>query len=379
MKILYVTTIGLTMTFFKDLVKELIDKGNTVDIACNEDIRPVEQCYHEWGCIVHQIDCTRSPFNTGNIKAVKQLRKIAVDGRYDIVHCHTPIAGACTRLAMRPLRKNGLEVIYTAHGFHFYKGAPFLNWLIYYPVEKICAHFTDALFTINHEDYDFAKKKIKVKQIEYVPGVGVDIDKFKNIVVDKSAKRKELGIPEDAYLMLSVGELNENKNHQLVIRALAEINDSGVHYAVAGVGPLKEYLLNLAKELGVADRVHLLGYINDIPEIYKIADLNAFPSLREGLGLAAIEGLSAGLPVVCLDNRGTREYADIKGVNVCPDFTPKSMADTISRVISDKKQFLQDDFGSIERFSIKTVNKKCLVYTIFDKSSSVCESVIECG
>ena len=360
MKILYVTTIGLTMTFFKDLVKELIDKGNTVDIACNENIRPVERCYHEWGCIVHQIDCTRSPFNTGNIKAVKQLRKIAVDGRYDIVHCHTPIAGACTRLAMRPLRKNGLRVIYTAHGFHFYKGAPFLNWLIYYPVEKICAHFTDALFTINHEDYDFAKKKIKAKQIEYVPGVGVDIDKFRNVVVDKSAKRKELGIPEDAFLLLSVGELNENKNHQLVIRALAEINDSGVHYAVAGVGPLKEYLLNLAKELGVADRVHLLGYINDIPEIYKIADLNAFPSLREGLGLAAIEGLSAGLPVVCLDNRGTREYADIKGVNVCPDFTPKSMADTISHVISEKKLFLQDDFGSIERFSIKTVNKKML-------------------
>ena len=112
MKILYVTTIGLTMTFFKDLVKELIDKGNTVDIACNEKIRTVEQCYHDWGCRVYQIDCTRSPLNSGNIKAVKQLRKIAVDGEYDIVHCHTPIAGACTRFAMRPLRKNGLEVIY---------------------------------------------------------------------------------------------------------------------------------------------------------------------------------------------------------------------------------------------------------------------------
>ena len=115
----------------------------------------------------------------------------------------------------------------------------------------------------------------------------------------------------------------------------------------------------------MADRVHLLGYINDIPEIYKIADLNAFPSLREGLGLAAIEGLSAGLPVVCLDNRGTREYADINGVNICTDVTPKSMADTISHVISGKKQFLQDDFGSIERFSIKTVNKKMFsVYSL---------------
>lgn len=358
MKILYVTTIGLTMTFFKDLVKELIDKGNTVDIACNEKIRTVEQCYHDWGCRVYQIDCTRSPLNSGNIKAVKQLRKIAVDGEYDIVHCHTPIAGACTRFAMRPLRKNGLEVIYTAHGFHFYKGAPFLNWLIYYPIEKICANFTDILFTINHEDYNFAKEKIKAKQIEYVPGVGVNIDKFRTVVVDKTAKRKELGIPEDVFLVLSVGELNENKNHQLVIRALAEINNPKIHYAIAGVGPLKEYLLNLAKELDVSDRVHLLGYINDVPEIYKIADLNAFPSLREGLGLAAIEGLSAGLPVVCLDNRGTREYADINGVNICTDVTPKSMAETISHIINEEKIFIQDDFDSIERFSIETVNKK---------------------
>lgn len=358
MKILYVTTIGLTMTFFKDLVKELIDKGNTVDIACNEKIRTVEQCYHDWGCRVYQIDCTRSPLNSGNIKAVKQLRKIAVDGEYDIVHCHTPIAGACTRFAMRPLRKNGLEVIYTAHGFHFYKGAPFLNWLIYYPIEKICANFTDILFTINHEDYNFAKEKIKAKQIEYVPGVGVNIDKFRTVVVDKTAKRKELGIPEDVFLVLSVGELNENKNHQLVIRALAEINNPKIHYAIAGVGPLKEYLLNLAKELDVSDRVHLLGYINDVPEIYKIADLNAFPSLREGLGLAAIEGLSAGLPVVCLDNRGTREYADINGVNICTDVTPKSMAETISHIINEEKIFIQDDFDSVERFSIETVNKK---------------------
>ena len=117
-------------------------------------------------------------------------------------------------------------------------------------------------------------------------------------------------------------------------------------------------MLNLAKELDVSDRVHLLGYINDVPEIYKIADLNAFPSLREGLGLAAIEGLSAGLPVVCLDNRGTREYADINGVNICTDVTPKSMAETISHIINEEKIFIQDDFDSIERFSIETVNKK---------------------
>ncbi|MDD7601319.1 MAG: glycosyltransferase [Firmicutes bacterium] len=360
MRILYVTTIGLTMGFFKSFINDLIQEGHVVDIACNDTDAKVPECYREWGCNVYPLSCSRTPVNAGNLRAIKEIKKLAEDNHYDIVHCHTPIAGACTRLACRSLRKRGTRVIYTAHGFHFYKGAPLLNWLIYYPVEKFCAHFTDTLITINHEDYELAKKKMKARQVEYVPGVGIDAEKFRNTDVDKQAKRKELGIPEDAFLLLSVGELNENKNHELVIKGLAYIADQNIHYAIAGMGPLNHYLRNLAQKLGVDNCVHLLGYRNDISEIYKMADADVFPSLREGLGMAAIEGLASGLPVICLDNRGTREYTDFDGVFVCSKSEPQNMADAILDVVAKKDGLIPTDYEEIRRFSKETVNEKLL-------------------
>lgn len=308
MKILYVTTIGTTMQFFKSFIRSLIDDGNIVDIATNETESKIPDYYREWGCNVYHIDTSRSPFNKGNINAVKQIRQVVSEGKYDIVHCHTPIAAMCTRIACRKLRKHGIRVFYTAHGFHFYKGAPLKNWLLYYPVEKICSYWTDVLITINHEDYALAQKKMKAERVEYVPGVGIDVDKFKNTVVDRVAKRQELGIPEDAFLLLSVGELNENKNHQIVIKAIAELNDNNIHYAIAGDGPLKYYLEKLAVELGVENRLHLLGYRTDVAELYKTADVFCFPSYREGLPVSVMEAMASGLPLICSNNRGTREF-----------------------------------------------------------------------
>ena len=165
MKILYVTTIGTTMGFFHSFIKELIDEGNTVDFACNSTISNVPECYRDLECRIFNLSCTRSPLNRDNIRAYKQLKKMISENHYDIVHCHTPVAGAITRLACREYRKGGLKVIYTAHGFHFYKGAPLKNWLVYYPIEKFCSHFTDTLITINREDYDLANKKMQVKLV----------------------------------------------------------------------------------------------------------------------------------------------------------------------------------------------------------------------
>ena len=300
----------------------------------------------------------RSPLSKSNLEAVKELKKIVFENHYDIVHCHTPIAGVCTRLACKSFRKNGLKVIYTAHGFHFYKGAPIKNWLVYYPIEKYCSRFTDVLITINREDYALAKKKMKAQKTEYVPGVGIDVDKFRNTVVDRTAKRKELGIPENAFLLFSVGELNANKNHQIVIRALAQLNDSNIHYMIAGKGDLHDELICLANRLGVAKQVHLLGYRKDVAELYKTADVDAFPSIREGLGLAAIEGMAAGLPLVCSDNRGTKEYAiNGKGALVCNSIN--DFVSAIDRLHTDprlKEKLCQTGSKRVERFSTVAVS-----------------------
>lgn len=308
MKILYVTTIGSTMGFFKSFINQLIDEGHTIDIATNEDGSNVPACYREWGCTIHQIDTSRSPLKKGNIKAIKQLKMLVEREQYDIVHCHTPVAAMCTRLACRGVRKKGTKVIYTAHGFHFYKGAPLKNWLIYYPVEKFCSHFTDVLITINNEDYELASEKLKAKKVVYVPGVGIDLEKFSKCTVDINEKRKELGIPENAFVLLSVGELNQNKNHEVIIKAISKSSFNSIHYVVAGIGAKKYYLEQLSMQLNVNDRIHLIGYRSDVNELYKMADVCVFPSIREGLGMCAIEGMASGLPLIVSDNRGTRSY-----------------------------------------------------------------------
>jgi len=295
------------MTFFRDLIRTLLDEGHTVDILCNETVEKVPDCYREWNCRIYHHTCSRSPFSKGNLSAVRWIREVVTKGEYDIVHCHTPIASICTRFACRKLRKTGLKVIYTAHGFHFYKGAPLKNWLLYYPVEKLCSRFTDLLITINHEDYDLAKRKMNAAHVAYVPGVGIDVDKFRNTVINRAEKRQELGVPADAFLLASVGELNANKNHEVIIRAMAQLQNDALHYVIAGIGPLEQHLTDLSRDLGLSDHVHLLGYRNDVPEIYKAADVCCFPSIREGLPVAVMEAMAVGLPIIAGNNRGTRD------------------------------------------------------------------------
>ncbi len=340
MRILYVTTVGSTMYFFQGLIRQLLDEGHTVDIACNDGIKPVLPCYREWGCRVFTISCTRSPFSPSNIKAVKQIKKIVAEGGYDIVHCHTPIASACARLACRKFRREGLRVVYTSHGFHFYKGAPLKNWIVYYPVEKICSRFTDTLITINEEDYLLSKEKLSVAEVERIPGVGVDLERFRVSLPDRSKKRSELGVPEDAFLLISVGELNENKNHKVVIRALSQLNDPRIHYMIAGKGGLSGYLKDLSIELGVSRQVHLLGFREDVPELYAVSDVVVFPSVREGLGLVSVEGMASGLPLICADNRGTREYSAPFREDglVCPANDASAFAAAIKSLADDPEK-----------------------------------------
>lgn len=365
MRILYVTTVGSTMHFFAALIRKLLDQGHTVDIACNEEIRPIPLCYRDWGCWVYPISCKRAPLSRANLAAVRQLRSIISSGGYDIVHCHTPVAGVCSRLACRELRKTGLRVFYTSHGFHFYRGAPLKNWLLYYPAEKLCARFTDTLITINREDFELARRQLHAGRVAYVPGVGVDVEAFHNARADREVLRSQLGIPAKAFLLISVGELNANKNQQLIIQALALLKEPCVHYLLVGAGPQKKKLEAMAQSLGVAGQVHMAGFRSDVAKLYKISDLNVFPSLREGLGLAAIEGMAANLPLLCADNRGTREYA---GVFQREDFhsvcvSAEEYAAAIRRLMKDPALYQQLSilgYEGAKRFSGEKVNRQML-------------------
>ncbi len=361
MKILYVTTIGCTMMFFESFISELIKNGHTVDIACNEETSSVPQFYRESGCKIHHISCTRNPLNASNLKSIKEISALVDENNYDLVHCHTPIAAALTRLACRKARKKGLRVLYTAHGFHFYKGAPLLNWLIYYPVEKFCSYFTDVLITINKEDYNFAKKRLCAKEVCYVPGVGIDTEKFSFNSSARSEKRSELGLLDDDILILSVGELNENKNHQVVIKALAKSGHKNIHYAIAGRGESHDFLISLANELGVSERVHLLGYRTDIDMLYSAADICCIPSIREGLVVAALEGISCGVPLVSSKCRGTVDYAvDGENAFLCNWNSADEFAHAIDRLAEDKalrEKLSIQSVQTAQRFDKSVVSK----------------------
>lgn len=309
MKILYVTTVSMTMGFFPEHIKMLMGEGHSVEIVTNCE-QPLPEIYKTLGCKSYDIRFSRSPFNKDNLTAYKQLKALVEKEHYDIVHCHTPNAAMVTRLACRKVRKQGTKVFYTAHGFHFFKGAPLKNWLMYYPVEKFCARYTDVLITINHEDFELAKKKMHAKKVCYVPGVGIDLSKIQNVQCDRNEVRKSMGVPEDCFLLLSIGELNVNKNHQVVVKALARLNNKNVHYAIAGLGDQKDNLLNLAKELGVENQFHLLGYRTDALQLYKAADVFVFPSFREGLSVSMMEAMASGMPIVCTKIRGNVDLVE---------------------------------------------------------------------
>lgn len=172
--------------------------------------------------------------------------------------------------------------------------------------------------------------------------------------------RKSIGVPIDAVLTVSAGELNTNKDHEVVIRALALLNDASIHYAIAGTGDLYQYLLDLAAEFGVSTQVHLLGFRSDIQDLYHASNICAFPSLREGLGMAALEGMACDLPLICSDNRGTRDYAvDGENAFVCRSHSADGFADAIKTIISDekiKKKMSDNGPNKVEYFSKGNVN-----------------------
>lgn len=323
-KILYVATVVKThiMEFHIPYLKMLKDMGWETAVAARNDYENPQECNIPYCDTFFDIPFERQPFKSGNIKAYKRLKRIIDNGNYDIIHCHTPVGAMITRLAAREARKRGTKVFYTAHGFHFYKGAPLLNWILYYPVEKWLSHMTDVLITITHEDYERANRKFKSVKVEYVPGVGIDIKRFGKGSPERSVElRSELGIPDSATVLLSVGEVNANKNHKVVIQVLPYFPN--MYFVICGQGSLINEHRELAEELGVSNRVIMTGYRNDVVDFYNMANVFVFPSFREGLPVALMEAIASGLICVASRNRGSDDLIIDKDLL----FDPKNVDD----------------------------------------------------
>jgi glycosyltransferase EpsD len=360
-KVLFCATVDYHFkAFHLPILKWFKEKGWEVHVAASGEIELpyVDQKYN--------IPIQRSPFQTNNIAAYLELKSIINENDYKIIHCHTPMGGVLTRIAAKKSRKVGTKVLYTAHGFHFCKGAPIMNWLLYYPIEKVLARYTDCLITINKEDYNLAvSHRFMASEIEYVHGVGVDTERYKPIDKElKRIRREKLGYKEDDFLLFYAAEFNKNKNQQFLIKALALIKNRvpNVKLLLAGEGLLLNECKNLALELNVERMVDFLGYRNDIDSILPICDVAVASSLREGLPVNIMEAMACGLPVVATKNRGHLEL--VKGNTNGYIVTKKDSKNLVNRLLelissSDKlKSFGTESLSMVESYNIKSTTKE---------------------
>ena len=334
-KVLFVATVVKThmMQFHIPYLKMFQEMGWETAVASKNDYENPADCQIPYCDNFYNIPFERMPWKPKNIQSYKMLKKIIDEGNYDIIHCHTPVGAMITRLAALAARKKGTKVIYTAHGFHFFKGAPLLNWLLFYPAEWLLAPVTDVLITINKEDHARALKQIHAKRIEYVPGVGINTAKFRELELDRQAKRSSLGYSDEDFLALTVAEMTPNKNHITILKALALLKDreefQHIHYLICGRGEMWSSLEESARELGIADHVNFLGYRTDAPELYKASDLFLFVTFREGLSVALMEAMSSGMPIVCAKIRGNTDLIDDGVSGVFSENSPEAVAEHI--------------------------------------------------
>ena len=311
-------TANIDLFIFKFLLpylKYFHDNKYEVHVASNGDTASTDIPYCDKK---YNICFSRTIFNNDNLVSYKQIKKIIQKNNYDLIFCHTPFGAAITRFAARKLQKKGkVKVVYTAHGFHFYKGGSWKNWLIFYNAEKFLAKYTDVLITINQEDYDIAKRKFKT-HVEYVPGIGIDNSKydFELSKAEKDKLKASLKIPNDSFVMIYSAELNKNKNQILLINVMKNILQDfpNTYLLLPGNDTYGGYYQSIVKKENLSKNILFLNFRKDIPQLLKISDLAVASSIREGLGLNVIEALYSGLPVVATNNRGHRDFI-INGEN----------------------------------------------------------------
>ncbi len=371
-KVLFVATQDSFIKLFQLPYLKMFQKaGYEVHVATESD-KPIKYCDKKI-----KISIKRSPFDfSNNIKAVRELKKIIDEEKYEMIHCHTPMGGVVARLAGKKYRRNGLRMIYTAHGFHFYKGAPIHFWLMFYPVEWYLAKHTDTLITINNEDYELALRRFRrrCRDIQYVPGVGVNSKKFSQRMstADKNKYRKVLGLkPEDKVLICN-GRLDANKNQEFLIRVMKKLvkKDPLYHLLLVGLDENSGKCQKLVLELKLQDNVHFLGFHKDIPELLQVSDVVLSASKREGLPVSLIEAAMMGLPIVATDCRGNRDVCMAVGEKIVGQEDVNGFARAVMNVFNgnqSKNEGLRRDF--VEKHDVDGVVK--IMTEIYNKKKRV--------
>lgn len=353
------------VSFYKAAALAAKNCGMKFHVAYNAADRTdetIKELYQDLQVYFHQVDFFRNPIDLRNMKAYRQICRLIRDEKIDIIHCNTPIGGVIGRLAGK---KCGVKkVFYQAHGFHFYKRAPLKNWLFYYPVERLLAHWTDVIITINQEDYTRAQKfhLRNHGEVYYVPGVGIDTSKYLTDRKNRIEKRTELGLHDDEIALISMGDLIERKNYPVAIKAIAKTNNPKIHYYICGQGPSENKLRQMVEKLDIENQVHFLGYRIDIKELLNASDIFLFTTLQEGLSRSLMEAMASGLPCVASNIRGNTDLlAGEKGGFLVPVEDENVVADRITQLAGDlelRRKMSQENLDRILEFSTGKVKQK---------------------
>lgn len=374
-KVLLIASVDFHFTSFHiPYINYFKNRGIQVHIAAKGGERTTE--LESLGVIFHNIDFSRSPYSPKLFSAYLDLKKLMSRESFDLVHVHTPVAAFLGRLAAK--KTNTEPVLYTAHGFHFYRGAPILNWLVYYPIERIAARWTDGLITINHEDYERGKKfHLKKKDgLFYVHGVGVSLEDYvMPYGLNKRIQKEKMGFKKEDILLLCIGEFTKNKNQVQIINSMSGVirNNSNAHVLFVGRGVQEEHLKNYVEKLNISKNIHFLGFRKDIPEILWAGDAFILTSKREGLPRSLMEAMAAGLPIIATDIRGNRDLVTHgeEGYLV-PIGDIEKTTEAILHIINDYRQVEKMKYRvkeKIQEFSIKnTLKEMDIVYNIFIKN-----------
>ena len=346
------TTDSMIWTFLLPHISYLSKHGVSVECACSKTGIYFQELIYKYELTVHEVPFCRSPYNLKNYTAFRLLKDLTIQNGYNAIFCHEPVGGAVGRLIGHYCH---IKVFYMAHGFHFYKGAPFRDWIIYYNVEKYLSKFTDVLITINKEDYSIAQQ-FYAKQVFLANGIGVDLDKFKKM--KSNYLRERFNLNDNDIAILSVGELIDRKNHATIINAIAQLNKKNVHLFIAGEGILRDKLNTLILKYNLQAQIHMLGFCYNMSELYNSCDIFIFPSVQEGLSMALMEAMACAKPVIVSRIRGNIDLINEHGGVLVDTYDIKGYQEAINRLISDKEVW--NSYGSynenvVKKYSIENV------------------------
>lgn len=351
------TTDNMIWQFLLPHIKHLQENGNTVEVVCAKTGFWFDELKEKHGLKMHEINFARNPLKLSNFKAYKKLKQLQKERKFDLIYCQQPVGGLMGRLLGKKFR---IPVIYTAHGFHFFKGCSFKSKLIYKTVEKWLSKYTDILITINDEDFE-AAKKMKAKHVAKISGIGMEFNKYAPITETKQQIRKSLELNNEDFVIVTVAEFIKRKNYNTMLKTIKELKNAGrnVKFVICGRGQEEENIKAQIKELEIENEVKLLGFRKDINRILTASDMFMLASFQEGLTLSVIEAMSYSLPCVVSDVRGNRDLVvDGKGGFVVETENEGMFADKIVSLIENenmRKQFAEFNKQESKKYTIESV------------------------